>query len=363
MSISNATSGATSGTRLASYFGDRSRISWGAVLAGTVVALATTLLLSLIGAAFGGGSHTADVGSGIGLWKIISLALGMAFGGYVASRLSGTHSHLDGELHGVTVWALATLLGTVILAKALGAVIGSVVVPIDGLGGTSHSSFDSTFMVERNQQFLGRNDDPTTMSPAEINDEVNSIIGSGVAGGNLSDDARTRLISLVAVQRGITKEEATRRVAQLENDAQTAIADQQKRADAIADEAARASANGARLLFTMLSLGLLGSLVGAWFGTRHKRMLHPQESHVASTTHIHSEPDHAGVRSVAVYDDAGRHVIEFLHGVNFPVSKVDLLRLARASNVSQTVAHSIEGIGEGTYVNANDVRRALGLVH
>ncbi len=39
----------------------------------------------------------------------------MAFGAYVAARLSGTHSHLDAELHGITVWAVATLLMTVLL--------------------------------------------------------------------------------------------------------------------------------------------------------------------------------------------------------------------------------------------------------
>ena len=42
----------------------------------------------------------------------------MAFGGYVASRLSGTHSHLDGELHGITMWALATLIGQPVVTDA-----------------------------------------------------------------------------------------------------------------------------------------------------------------------------------------------------------------------------------------------------
>jgi len=49
--------------------------------------------------------------------------------------------------------------------------------------------------------------------------------------------------------------------------------------------------------------------------------------------------------------------------VNFPVSKADLLRLARASNVSASVSHAIEGMAEGSYANANEVLRALGLVH
>jgi len=338
------------------------------------VALATTLLLSLIGAAFGGGSYTADSGFGPGLWEIISLALGLAFGGYVASRLSGTHSHLDGELHGVTVWALATLIGAVLLAQALSNVIGAVVIPVvgsgpGGPGGISHpfaSDYAPPLTVERYQQALGSNGDPTTLSPAEINDEINAIVGGGVATGNLTDAARTRLVSLVAAHWGITKEEATRRVAQLENDAKAAIAEQQKRVNAIADDAARASANGARLLFTTLTLGLLGSLVGAWLGTRHKRILHPEEHRVAATatTVVRRDADQVvGVRSVAVYDDAGHLVTEYLRGVNFPVTKADLLRLARNSNVSQSIVHSIEGIGEGSYANANDVLRALGLVH
>src|SRR5215468_5346657 len=112
MTMINTAAG--SGTALASlpHWGhSRSRISWGAVLAGAVVSVATTLLLSLLGAAMGAGSiHALDAtttdlsnyGTGAALWEIINLALSMAFGGYVTSRLSGTHSHLDGELHGVT---------------------------------------------------------------------------------------------------------------------------------------------------------------------------------------------------------------------------------------------------------------------
>jgi hypothetical protein len=78
----------------------RSRISWGAVFAGSVVAVATMLLLSLLGAALGAGNiHAADASSsdltgyalGAGIWQIINLALSMAFGGYVAARPSLRH--------------------------------------------------------------------------------------------------------------------------------------------------------------------------------------------------------------------------------------------------------------------------------
>ena len=118
-----------------SFFGSRSRISWGAVLAGAAVAAATSLLLSLLGAALGAGSFGDLEGSpgqatahnvGAGIWTMLDLALSMALGGYVASRLSGTHSHLDGELHGITMWAVATLIGVLAFAHAVGGAMESV---------------------------------------------------------------------------------------------------------------------------------------------------------------------------------------------------------------------------------------------
>src|SRR5262245_49909805 len=112
----------------------RSRISWGAVLAGALTALASSLLLSLLGASLGAGwiqplniwSDLARLGTGAVIWGIINLALSMLLGGYVAARLSGTHSHQDAELHGLTTWALATLLGALVTAWFLGGLAGVV---------------------------------------------------------------------------------------------------------------------------------------------------------------------------------------------------------------------------------------------
>ncbi len=112
-----------------------SRMSWGSVLAGAVVAGASMILLSLLGVAIGAGglrftqttaSDMAGYGLGAGIWTAINLILSMAFGAYVAARLSGTHSHLDAELHGITVWAVAILLMTVLLAQAVGSILGTV---------------------------------------------------------------------------------------------------------------------------------------------------------------------------------------------------------------------------------------------
>src|SRR5271156_6570770 len=128
MSMSNTGEG---WSRFGSFagWGNRSRISWGAVLAGAAVAVAASLILDLLGAALGACSISdlQDASArGAGFWTIISLALSMALGGYVASRLSGTHSHLDGELHGITMWAVAVLLSALAFAHLFGGAIEMV---------------------------------------------------------------------------------------------------------------------------------------------------------------------------------------------------------------------------------------------
>jgi len=129
-----------------------SRMSWGSVLAGGVVAGASMILLSLLGVALGAGglrftqttaSDMAGYGLGAGIWTAINLILSMAFGAYVAARLSGTHSHLDAELHGITVWAVAILLATVLLAQAVGAILGTAASTAGSAAGGAISSAGS----------------------------------------------------------------------------------------------------------------------------------------------------------------------------------------------------------------------------
>jgi Protein of unknown function (DUF2795) len=366
---------------------NRSRISWGAVIAGAVVAVATTLLLSLLGAAMGAGSiHALDTtstdlanyGTGAAIWEIINLALSMAFGGYVAARLSGTHSHLDAELHGVTMWGVAVLLGSVLLAHAVSGLIGmvgqgagSVVSHVVGSAGTVSgvlpSEVNPQAMIDRLQQSLGNSGDPTTMSREQISAEIAALVGRSVVNGSVLESDRNRLIALVAAQSGVTKEEAARRVTGMESDAKATLAQVEQKARAAADEVARTTATAARALFTALVVGLLAALIGAWIGTRHKRLLHPVVEHAHETlapsypTHtFHERVEPSGV---SVYDDTGHLVSQYLRGVSFPVTKQDLLRLARSSGARSNLLHSIEAMAEGNYRNTDEVLRALGMAH
>ena len=290
----------TLGGRTRSY----SRISWGAVLAGAVVAAATMILLSLLGVAFGASglniaqTTAADLksyGVGAGIWGAINMILSMAFGGYVAARLSGTHSHLDGELHGITVWAVALLLATVLLARVVSGAIGTVatgaataasgaISSAGSLTGSLTQTVSPQALLDRLQQSLTSSGDPTQMTRAQITSEIAVLTGRRVLNGSFTDQERDRLNSLVAVQAGITKEEAARRVLRMEQDATATLAQAEQQARAAADTAARGAAMGAKALFSSLLLGLAAAMVGAWIGTRHVRVLHPAHHEDPPTT-------------------------------------------------------------------------------
>lgn len=358
------------------YWGSRSRISWGAVIAGAIVAAATSLLLSLLGAAFGGGSisdleqaargEANAAGAGMAIWAIIDLFLSMLFGGYVASRLSGTHSHLDGELHGVTMWALATLLGVLGFAGAIAGAIAGMGFNVGPavLGPTASQSvqvapeLDPQRLVDRFETSLGRSGNPTTMTHDQIAAEMRTILGghSFVTNGTLSDADRARLVSLAAAQFGLTNDEATQRVARMESDAKATFAAADQRARNLADQAAQGVASGARALFTSLVFGLLGALIGAWLGTRHKRVLHAHETQIAP-------PPLAAHEYTVHYEDSDRLIGSYLRSVSFPANKQELLRYARASNVGADVVHMIEGLADRSYASINDVLSAMEMVH
>ena len=107
------------------------RISWGSIFAGAIIALATQLVLTLIGIAIGlatldpatgdNPSSTA-LGAGAGIWLVVSSLISLFIGGYIAARLAG---RLNGWLHGLTTWGTLTLATLMLLTSAAGQLIGA----------------------------------------------------------------------------------------------------------------------------------------------------------------------------------------------------------------------------------------------
>lgn len=108
------------------------RISWGAVLAGTVIAVVVQLVLSLIGAGIGlstvdplryASPEASTLGIGAAVWWAVASMISLFAGGWVAGHTDGTPGRTDGVLHGLLTWSLATLLTVYLLASAIGSVV------------------------------------------------------------------------------------------------------------------------------------------------------------------------------------------------------------------------------------------------
>lgn len=138
----------TYGTPLA--YGERRAIhhvSWGALFAGAIVALAAWILLYAIGLAIGLSSvDPADMSSakvagiGTGIYSLLSPLIALFCGGIVASRLAGLVSHKDGALHGVVVWGLTTLAGLMVIGMLLQNIVGATI----GLGKSAIGAVQDT---------------------------------------------------------------------------------------------------------------------------------------------------------------------------------------------------------------------------
>jgi len=110
------------------------RISWGAILAGAVLALVIQLALSLLGLGIGLGTidplteqnPMAGIGVGAAIWWVASMLVSLYLGATVASRLAGMPRPTDGMLHGLLTWSVVTLLTFYLLTTAVGRLIGGV---------------------------------------------------------------------------------------------------------------------------------------------------------------------------------------------------------------------------------------------
>lgn len=93
-------------------------LSWGAILAGLFVLIATSWLLYLLGIALGvsiadatdGDAVGAGLGVGAVIWMLVSSLIAYFLGSLLAARLSGKTDSTVGMLHGLTLWGVATTL-------------------------------------------------------------------------------------------------------------------------------------------------------------------------------------------------------------------------------------------------------------
>ncbi len=110
-------------------------VRWGPIFSGLVIAIGTQLVLSALGAAIGLSniansgaprSIAGSVGTGIGIWSIISLLISLGVGGWVTARACGPMNRSTALLNGAILWATTLTISSWLLANGVAGTFGVV---------------------------------------------------------------------------------------------------------------------------------------------------------------------------------------------------------------------------------------------
>jgi len=106
------------------------RISWSAIIAGSIVALILQLAINLLAVGIGvstinpmdseDSASPKSLGTGAVAGIVISMIVSLFIGGWMAARFSGAPERVDGLLHGVMVWGVVTLITIILLTTTIG---------------------------------------------------------------------------------------------------------------------------------------------------------------------------------------------------------------------------------------------------
>ena len=170
-----------------------SRVSWGAILAGTLTALAVVSMLNLLG--LGIGFSTIDpmtendplngLGTGTLIWLGLSNLAALFVGGMVAGRMSGYPSKSDGGLHGFLSWALFALVSFFLITSAVGTMVNGLSSAVSGLFDGSQNKTVKVILDKAQE----KGEDNTTLSYESIKKEAFQLINKAEKYNILPDDA------------------------------------------------------------------------------------------------------------------------------------------------------------------------------
>jgi len=122
------------------------RISWGAVIAGSIVSIAVLVFMTTLGAGIGltsvpsaissGGAEAAakSFGIGGGIYMLLAGVVSFFCGGWVAGRLNGIPRVSESVIHGIVSWSLTTVLVAFALTSAVGALGSAIGISQSGTG-------------------------------------------------------------------------------------------------------------------------------------------------------------------------------------------------------------------------------------
>jgi hypothetical protein len=264
------------------------RVSWGAVLAGMVVALVVQLILNMIGIGVGAATlnpgmsdspTAADFSTGAAVWWAAAGIIAALCGGYTAGRLAGKPKASTAAWHGLTTWALTTLVIFYLLTSTIGGVVGGAYRTVTSALGNVANTVGSTAQtaaqiaapnltpmpnpfasIEQSIKSTAGDNDPAALRDAAV-----SAVRAAVTGDEQqTQDAQERAAQALSRARNIPVEQARMQVQDYAQQYRQAVNQTKQRATEMASATAKIVTRAA--LIGAISL-LLGALAG-WFGGR-----------------------------------------------------------------------------------------------
>lgn len=107
------------------------RINWGAIFAGTFIALLSQLFFGLLGLAVGlsviGPGQTISpqsMGVGTAIWIVLITLISVFIGTFAAGRYATLQSRFDGIFHGITTLAFLTIISLFLFTSGISNIVG-----------------------------------------------------------------------------------------------------------------------------------------------------------------------------------------------------------------------------------------------
>lgn len=269
------------------------RISWGAIFAGVVIAVAVQLVMGILGTGIGlsmvdpvQGSTPGAAGFGIGagLYWLITTVVALGAGGYAAARVSGVTERFDALVHGLVVWGVTLILTLYLLTSAVGGIIGGAFRTVGAVAGAAGSTAAAAAPKVAQVAGVDQNDvqaeaakyltetpaDPAQMTPEQAQKEVAKQLPAMARGGADGARAEARVVDIVAAQRKIGRDQAQAQVNQAKAEFVQTKNDAVAKAKQAADAAAGAGAKTSFLLVLALLVGAGASAFGATAASRRR---------------------------------------------------------------------------------------------
>lgn len=210
------------------------RLSWRAIIAGAIAAIAIHLLLTTLGFAIGmdlipeSGAQSLAIGAG--LWWLISGSIALFCGGWIAGHTNRSIERKDAMLQGFLQWGVVTGISALLVTSALGSLLGGALQLTGQIGQAAGATVQA--VIPQNVTLPGSQQVPWQRVERQIKQLIDSYAPQSVEDGNVQfvnlartfltsseserQERREELLATLRQDLGITEAESQQLIQELE---------------------------------------------------------------------------------------------------------------------------------------------------